>query len=109
MSSLAPRLRVYGNSVLAPIVQPSNTQLPPASRTTKRGTTVISYAEEFEDDDDFEDGEGRRRPTGLRSTRREDPNQEKTNPADRIGREVTAPVHVQPVWRPWMGAPKIGR
>ena len=70
ISSYAPRLRSYGNSLISPIVPPSNTLPPP--RTTKRGTTAINYAEDGYDDDDFEDSEGPRRATGLRSVRRDD-------------------------------------
>ncbi|KAI9840133.1 MAG: Chromatin structure remodeling complex protein sfh1 [Sclerophora amabilis] len=108
-SSYAPRLRAYGNSLIAPIVQPSTVQAAPSARTTKRGTIAINYAEDGYDDDDFEDGEGPRRPTGLRSLRREDPSQEKPSAADRIGKELAAPVTVQGIWRDWMGKPKFGK
>lgn len=102
ISSYAPRLRSYGNSLLTPIIP--QTTLPVAtSRTTKRGTIAINYAEnEYDDDDIFEDSEANRRHTGLRS-RREDPNQAKENIADRLGKEIHAPVEVQGIWRDWMG------
>ncbi|KAI9894222.1 MAG: Chromatin structure remodeling complex protein sfh1 [Vezdaea aestivalis] len=109
MSAFAPRLRQHGNSLIAPVIAPAAMQPPPPSRTTKRGTTILSYAEEFEDDDDLDDGEGRRRPTGLRSLRREDPVQEKLSAAERASREVKAPVHVQAIWREWLGHAKTGK
>ncbi|KAL8903252.1 MAG: hypothetical protein Q9207_004044 [Kuettlingeria erythrocarpa] len=107
LSSYAPRLRAYANSLLTPVIPPS-TQLPPLSRTTKRGTTAINYAEnEYDDDDIFEDDAGSKRLTGLRS-RRDDPNQAKEVP-DKFGREIYAPVNVQGIWRDWMNKPKLVR
>lgn len=108
MSSYAPRLRAYANSLLTPVIPPTTAQNAPLSRTTKRGTIAINYAENEYDDDDFEDSEGPRRPTGLRS-RREDPNQGKEGLADKLGKELTAPVDVQGIWREWMGKPKLVR
>lgn len=105
ISSYAPRLRKHGNSLLQPVI-PQTTLPAPLSRTTKRGTTVISYAEDQFDDDDFEDGEGPRRPTGLRS-RREDPVQSREALAEKLGKELSAPVDVQGIWRDWMGKPKL--
>ncbi|KAI9686062.1 MAG: Chromatin structure remodeling complex protein sfh1 [Bathelium mastoideum] len=105
ISSYAPRLRAYGNSLLAPVF-PQTTQIP-VGRTTKRGTTAINYAEDFEDDDQ-EDGEGSRRFTGLRSRQKEDPAVEKAGPGVQPGKELTAPVDVQGIWRDWMGKPKRG-
>ncbi|KAF2161787.1 hypothetical protein M409DRAFT_27844 [Zasmidium cellare ATCC 36951] len=102
VSSYAPRVRTYGNSLLTPVVP--QTILPPV-RTTKRGTTAINYAEEF-DDDSIEDSDGPRRATGLRTAqqRREpDPMVEK---AKELGKEIHAPVDVQGIWRDWMGKPK---
>ena len=107
ISSYAPRLRAYNNSLLTPII-PQTTAQPPLSRTTKRGTIAINYAEDGYDDDDFEDGEGPRRPTGLRS-RREDPNQARESQANKLGKELSAPVDVQGIWRDWMGKPKLVR
>ena len=104
----APRLRTHVNSFLAPVVQPSTAQAAPASRTTKRGTVVINYSEDLLGDDDFDDSDGPRRPTGLRS-RREDPNQGREGVLDRIGKELNAPVDVQGIWRDWMGKPKFGK
>jgi chromatin structure-remodeling complex subunit SFH1 len=103
VSSYAPRIRTYGNSLLAP-VQPQNV-LPPV-RTTKRGTQVLNYAEDF-DDDSIDDSDGPRRPTGLRTQpRREpDPNAERANHKE-LGKEAHAPVDVQGIWREWMGKPK---
>lgn len=107
ISSYAPRLRAYANSLLTPVI-PQTTAQPPLSRTTKRGTIAINYAEDGYDDDDFDDEGGPRRPTGLRS-RREDPNQTREAVADKLGKELTAPVEVQGIWRDWMGKPKLVR
>ncbi|KAI9860404.1 MAG: Chromatin structure remodeling complex protein sfh1 [Vezdaea acicularis] len=107
LSSYAPRLRTYGNALLTPVIQPT-TQVVPSSRTTKRGTTAVNYADDF-DDDDFEDGESRRRPTGLRSLRREDLAEDRTSAADKIGKELDAPVEVQGIWRDYMGIAKEGK
>lgn len=109
ISSYAPRLRTYANSLLTPVIQPTTAQNAPASRTTKRGTIAINYADDAYDDDDFEDSEGPRRPTGLRSLRREDPSQAKETAAEKLGKELSAPVEVQGIWRDWMGKPKFGK
>jgi chromatin structure-remodeling complex subunit SFH1 len=103
ISSYAPRLRTYGNSLLSPIVPPANTL--PLPRTTKRGTTAINYAEDGYDDEDF-DSEGPRRPTGLRSLRRDESNVDKSSQTAELGKELTTPVEVQGIWRDWMGKPK---
>ena len=99
-SSYAPRLRIYGNALHTPVIQPA-AQLP-ASRTTKRGTTIINYAEDGFEDDDFESSEGPRRPTGLRSLRREDNPQAKAEQAEKLGKQLKGPVDVQPIFRDWM-------
>ncbi|KAI4135807.1 MAG: hypothetical protein LQ347_000353 [Umbilicaria vellea] len=109
ISSYAPRLRTYANSLLTPVIQPTTAQNAPASRTTKRGTIAINYADDAYDDDDFEDSEGPRRPTGLRSLRREDPSQAKEAAAEKLGKGLIAPVDVQGIWRDWMGKPKFGK
>lgn len=101
ISSYAPRLRVYGNSLLTPVI-PQTVQVNPNGRT-KRGTVAKNYAEdEFDDDDIFEDSEPRRRATGLRS-RVEDPNLGKESAASKLGKEIHEPVEVQGIWRDWMG------
>ena len=102
ISSYAPRIRTYGNSLLTPVI-PQNTILP---RTTKRGTTAINYAEDGYDDDDFDNGDGPRRPTGLRSLRRDDLNADKASQVKELGKTLTAPVEVQGIWREWMGKTK---
>ncbi|KAL8705294.1 MAG: hypothetical protein Q9201_001581 [Fulgogasparrea decipioides] len=108
LSSYAPRLRAYANSLLTPVI-PQTTQTAPLPRTTKRGTTAINYAEnEYDDDDIFEDDTGPKRLTGLRS-RREDPHQGKESTADKFGKELVAPVNVQGIWRDWMNKPKLVR
>lgn len=101
MSSYAPRVRTYGNALLAPVVPQMQI---PAARTTKRGTTAINYAEDEFDHDDFEDGEGTRRPTGLRTVQRTDSSQQ-LGPAvaSQLGRELEMPVELQGIWRDWMG------
>ncbi|KAH6860637.1 hypothetical protein BKA58DRAFT_37134 [Alternaria rosae] len=105
MSSYAPRLRSHGNSLISPIVPPSNTL--PAPRVTKRGTAVLSYAEDAYDDDDFEDSDRPRRATGLRSVQKIDPNSaDHTAQIAALGEELTAPVDIQGIWRDWMGRPK---
>lgn len=109
ISSYAPRLRTYGNSLLTPVIQPTTNQNAPLSRTTKRGTTVISYAEDAYDDDDFDESEGPRRPTGLRSLRRDELQQDKGAVTDKLGKELKAPVEIQGIWRDWMGRPKFGK
>jgi chromatin structure-remodeling complex subunit SFH1 len=102
VSSFAPRIRQYGNSLLTPVIPQS---VVPNVRTTKRGTTAINYAEEF-DEDSIEDSDNPRRATGLRTAQQRrdvDPAVEK---AKELGKEATAPVEVQGIWRDWMGKPK---
>ena len=92
-STYAPRLRQYANSLITPVLV---TQALPTGRTTKRGTTVINYADDAYDDDDFDDSESARRPTGLRSLRREE--LEKREPQlDKLGKEIDRPTNVQPI------------
>lgn len=105
-SSYAPRLRGHLNSLLTPVIPPSISQNAPASRTTKRGTVVINYSEDLLNDEDLDESDGPRRPTGLRS-RRDDPNQGREALVDRLGKELTAPVEIQGIWRDWMGKPKF--
>jgi chromatin structure-remodeling complex subunit SFH1 len=109
ISSYAPRLRTYGNSLLTPVIQPTTTLAAPSSRTTKRGTTAINYAEDGFEDYDDDDEDGRRRPTGLRSLRREESAMAKQESAKEIGQEATAPVEVQGIWRDWMGKGRSAR
>jgi chromatin structure-remodeling complex subunit SFH1 len=105
ISSYAPRLRNYGNSLIAPVVPQASTIIP--TRTTKRGTTAINYAEDGYDDEDFYDSEaGVRRPTGLRSLRRDDSNLDKTTQIAQLGKELHNPINLQGVWREWMGKPR---
>lgn len=102
VSSYAPRIRTFGNSLLTPVVPQT---ILPQVRTTKRGTTAINYAEEF-DDDSIEDSDGPRRATGLRTAQQRqgpDPMAEKVK---ELGKELHAPVDVQGIWRDWMGKPK---
>ncbi|TRX88827.1 hypothetical protein FHL15_010286 [Xylaria flabelliformis] len=98
-SSYAPRLRTYNNALLTPVLQA--TAPGPVARTTKRGTTVINYAEDGYDYDDDDDDDSRRRPTGLRSLRRED-SASRADPSDRVGKDTVVPVHLQGIWRDWM-------
>lgn len=99
-SSYAPRLRQYNNSLAAPVLVTQ--AIPAAGRTTKRGTTVINYADDAYDDDDFDDSEGPgRRPTGLRSLRRED-SERKEPQIDKLGKEIYEPTNVQSIFRQWI-------
>jgi chromatin structure-remodeling complex subunit SFH1 len=99
IASYAPRLRQYSNALLTPVIPPS--QVGP-SRSTKRGTTAINYAEDGFDDDDFDDSEGPRRPTGLRSLRREDSSTDRVPLSEKVGKDIDAPVEVQGIFRDWM-------
>ncbi|KAK3353290.1 hypothetical protein B0T25DRAFT_502040 [Lasiosphaeria hispida] len=101
LSTYAPRLRTYNNSLLAPVL-PSAVPVNPLSRTTKRGTTVINYAEDGYDDYEDDDDDNRRRPTGLRSLRRDD-STAKGDPSEKVGKETAEPVETQGIWREWMG------
>ncbi|KAI1196789.1 hypothetical protein F5X97DRAFT_202996 [Nemania serpens] len=98
-SSYAPRLRTYNNSLLTPVLQ--STAPGPVARTTKRGTTVINYAEDGYDYDDDDDDDNRRRPSGLRNPRRED-SASRPDAGDKVGKDTHAPVHLQGIWRDWM-------
>lgn len=75
---------------------------------TKRGTQVLSYAEDAYDEDDFEDSDRPRRATGLRSIQRgnETANQDHSAQIAALGEELIAPVELQGIWRDWMGRPK---
>ncbi|KAL1994281.1 hypothetical protein VTN49DRAFT_2950 [Thermomyces lanuginosus] len=98
ITSYPPRLRQYSNALLTPVIPPTQ---PGATRTTKRGTTAINYAEDGFDDDDFDDSEGPRRPTGLRS-RREDSAADRVPLSEKVGKETDKPVEVQGIFRDWM-------
>jgi len=101
VTSYPPRVRQYANTLLQPILQTQN--VAPGGRTTKRGTTIINYADDAYDEDDFEDSEGPgRRPTGLRSLRREDL-EKKESQQVRLGKELQKPVDLQPIYREWIG------
>ena len=99
VTSYPTRLAKYGNAFYTPSIQTAT--IAPASRTTKRGTTIINYADDAYDDDDFDESEGQRRPTGLRSLRREEA-QSKDAAHEKIGKEVYRPVEVQGIYREWM-------
>lgn len=109
LSSYAPRIRTYGNSLLTPVIQPVAALAAPSSRITKRGTTAINYAEDGYDDFDEDDDDSRRRPTGLRSIRREDLPQVKQDPSEKFGKETAVPVEMQGIWRDWMGKGRTTR
>ena len=101
VTSFSPRLRQYGNALLTPVLPTAHQG--PTPRTTKRGTIAVNYAEDGYDDEDFDDGEGRRRPTGLRSLRREELGPEGGGAAaEKLGTEIHAPVYVQPNFRDWV-------
>ncbi|EER43465.1 RSC complex subunit Sfh1 [Histoplasma capsulatum H143] len=94
MTSYSPRLRQYANALLTPSIPPSQGVL--GARTTKRGTIAVNYAEDGYDDDDFDDSEGPRRPTGLRSLRREELNPDRGPAGEKLGKEIFQPVDMQP-------------
>ncbi|KAF3767286.1 hypothetical protein M406DRAFT_89802 [Cryphonectria parasitica EP155] len=104
-STYAPRLRTYANTLLTPVL-PSSQPTNPLARTTKRGTTIINYAEDGYDIEDS-DSDDRRRPTGLRSLRRED-SSIKIDPSDKVNKETTEPVEMQGIYREWMNKSKQG-
>ncbi|KAK1780222.1 hypothetical protein QBC45DRAFT_349408 [Copromyces sp. CBS 386.78] len=109
-SSYAPRLRTYNNSLLTPVL-PGTAPANPLARTTKRGTTIINYAEDGYDDydDDDDNTRSRRRPTGLRSVQPNDDGTVKADPAEKVGKDTHEPVEVQGIWRDWMGRFRQGR
>ncbi|KAK4097806.1 SNF5-domain-containing protein [Parathielavia hyrcaniae] len=107
LSSYAPRLRTYNNALLQPVLPgaaPSN----PLSRTTKRGTTIINYAEDGYDDYDDDDDDSRRRPTGLRSLRRDD-SASKVDVSEKVGKDTSEPVNMQGIYRDWMAKWRINK
>ncbi|KAJ5570397.1 uncharacterized protein N7459_009827 [Penicillium hispanicum] len=99
ITSYPPRVRQYGNALLTPVYP---VQTGPTPRTTKRGTTAINYAEDGYDDEDFDESDGPRRPTGLRSLRREESASGVMAMPEKLGKEARAPVEVQGVFREWM-------
>ncbi|KAI9727545.1 MAG: Chromatin structure remodeling complex protein sfh1 [Chrysothrix sp. TS-e1954] len=103
VSTYPTRIRTYRNSLLHPVQQPATAL--PAPRTTKRGTTAINYAEDGYGDSDFDDDDnGSRRPTGLRSIKRDESSFDRTGQQEtRYGREAFAPLDTQAIWRTWMG------
>ncbi|KAK7226135.1 hypothetical protein V2G26_014138 [Clonostachys chloroleuca] len=105
LSSYAPRLRAYNNSLLTPVLP--SAPVAPLSRTTKRGTTIINYAEDGYDDLEY-DSDDRRRPTGLRSLRKED-SASRQDLVDKAGKETRRPVDVQGIWRDWIGKTRYVR
>ncbi|KAF7559535.1 hypothetical protein G7046_g4619 [Stylonectria norvegica] len=100
LSSYAPRLRGYNNSLLTPVLP--SAPAGPISRVTKRGTTIINYAEDGYDDLEDDSDDPRRRPTGLRSLRKED-SASRQDMVDKAGKDTKSPVDVQGIWRDWMG------
>lgn len=98
ITSYPPRVRQYGNALLTPVYP---VQTGPTPRTTKRGTMAINYAEDGFDEEDFDESDGPRRPTGLRSLRREE-SATGSSMTEKLGKEARAPVEVQGVFREWM-------
>ncbi|EFX01798.1 galactokinase [Grosmannia clavigera kw1407] len=103
-SSYAPRLRTYNNSLLVPV----NPSAPAVPKTTKRGTTIINYAEDGFDDYDDDDDDLRRRPSSLRTLRRDD-SVNKIETSDKVGKDTSLPVEVQGIWRDWQGKSRLPR
>lgn len=109
LTSYAPRLRTYNNSLLTPVL-PSSAPVAPLSRTTKRGTTIINYAEDGYDDLEDDSDDPRRRPTGLRSLRKDESSSRLgLDLADKAGKDTLEPVNVQGIWRDWIGKNRIPR
>lgn len=106
ISSYPPRLRAFPNPLITSVNPASTPHVASVSRTTKRGTVSINYAENEYDDDDFEESEGPKRFTGLRS-KREDPMQLKDGVPHKPGKDLIRPVEIQGIWRDWMGKAKI--
>lgn len=69
---------------------------------------MINYAEDGYDDYDDDDDDNRRRPSGLRSLRRED-SANKADLTERVNKDTTTPVAVPGIWREWMGKTRINR
>lgn len=100
-SEYAPRIRQYVNPLATPILVTQ--AIPGAGRTTKRGTTVINYADDAFDDDDFDDSESTgRRPTGLRTRPLPDLSAKQEVQPDKLGKELYEPIEVQPIFRSWI-------
>lgn len=108
MSEFAPRLRSHLNSLLTPVILPAAQDLQLQGRKTKRGTQVVSYAEDNLAGDEYEDSDGPRKLTGLR-TRREESTTNREDVLEKLTTELVEPVAVQGIWRDWMGKPKIAR
>ena len=106
LSEFAPRLRNHFNALLTPVPPVAAIQTGP--RLTKRGTAIISYAEAL-DDDDFDDSDGPRKLTGLRSRRDNPQEQSRQALVDRLSRELTKPVESQGIWREWFSKPAFGK
>lgn len=106
VTTYAPRLRGYNNSLLTPVLP--SAPAGPISRVTKRGTTIINYAEDGYDDLDDDSDDPRRRPTGLRSLRKED-SVSRQDLAEKAGKETRTPVEVQGIWRDWVGKNRPAR
>lgn len=104
VSSYAPRIRSYANSLLTPAIQPPNVIAP--LRTTKRGTQAINYSEDLLEAESLEDSDAPRRPTGLRSLRQNVSELGQPGQTKELGKELVAPVDMQGIWREWMGKPK---
>lgn len=99
VTSYSPRLRQYANAILIPVLPA--TQIP-AARTTKRGTAAVNYAENDAEEEDYDDSDSVRRPTGLRSLRRDEIHPDLGPTGEKIGTEILAPKNVQPNYREWV-------
>lgn len=104
-SSYAPRLRGYNNALLTPVL--ASVAANPLSRTTKRGTTLINYAEDGYEDMEDDSDNPRRRHTGLRSVPKDDGSG--LHLSEKAGKETYEPVDVQGIWRDWMGKTRTVR
>ncbi|KAL2758995.1 hypothetical protein ACRALDRAFT_1075330 [Sodiomyces alcalophilus JCM 7366] len=105
-STYAPRLRTYNNALLTPVFPAAATG--PISRTTKRGTTIINYAEDGYDDLDDDEDDNRRRPSSLRNQRKEEtPNRQDLT--EKFGKDTAEPVELQGIWRDWLAKGRYAR
>lgn len=106
-STYAPRLRTYNNALLTPVFPAAASG--PIARTTKRGTTIINYAEDGYDDLDDDDDDNRRRPSSLRNQRKEDTPSRQQDLTEKFGKDTTEPVETQGIWRDWLAKGRYAR
>jgi len=72
---------------------------------TKRATTNINYAEDFENDDILDDSDAPR-ARGRGRLRMDDSQADRSLMVKELSKYTDEPVNVQAIWRDWMGKPK---